>query len=180
MKENETEEVVVVTSKDKPVANIKDVRIVDIESEEGQRLAGDQPREVLPKAYTILRKIQACEIAKEHDKIVAKCGEKQLNLGTVTPEKAIENAETEECPGCSEAIAVGWAVSYIKPLNDLIANKIFSDVTDEKMTPDDAMDKCILVAQQHGKQDLVETLTHLKEIMHKPVAELEKEAGLNE
>jgi len=119
-----------------------------------------------------------CEIAKQYGRVTAKCGDKTIDLGKMpsdeVKEKVIKETE-EDCPTCGSAIAVGWAINYIKPLNNLIADKIFNDVTDEKMTPDEAMDKCAAVAQQHGKKDLVETIKGLKEMMHKPVEQLEAE-----
>ena len=172
------EEIVVVTTKDRPIAGAKGVRVVDIESNEGQQLAGNEPKDVLPKAYVVLKKVEACEVVKEEGKMIAKCGSEKVDLGSIEPAeipKQIEEKTEEECPGCAEATAVGWAISYIKPLNDLIANSVYNAVVEERMTADEAMDKCLLVAQQHGKADLVDTIRNLKEMMHKPMAELEKE-----
>lgn len=172
------EEIVVVTTKNRPIASSKGIRVVDIESDEGQQLAGNEPKDVLPRAYVVLKKVEACKVVKEEGKIFAKCGSEKVDLGSIEPKeipKQVEEKTEEECPGCAEATAIGWAISYIRPLNDLIANSIYNAVVDEKMTTDEAMDKCLLVAQQHGKTDLVNTIKNLKEMMHKPMAELEKE-----
>jgi len=103
-----------------------------------------------------------CELVKKDDKrFVAEC-------------KAVKDGE-EDCPGCAEAVAVGWALNYIKPYDEKLADKLFKEVTAEKISPDNAMDQCVGVAEQKGDKDLVDTLKELKVIMHKPLSELEEE-----
>ena len=172
----EVEEIVVVTSKKVPAEKleIEGARVVDAESSEGKEFIGDT-KSPLPRAFAVMRSVRACEIVKQEGKLVAKCGEKTVDL-TKMSEKA-EGENDEDCPTCGSAIAVGWAINYVKPLNNLIANKIFEDVTDEKITADEAMDKCLQLARSHGKTDLVETIEQLKEMMHKPMEDLEKEAN---
>jgi len=85
-----------------------------------------------------------------------------------------------ECPGCAKAIAVGWALNYIKPLNEAKADEIFEQVTNDKISADRAMDECVVVAKEGGDKELVDTLEHLKVIMHKPLSELEMEMKKND
>lgn len=173
----EVKEVVVVTDKKSSVVAGEGIRVVDASSDEGKELIGNA-KTPLPQAFAVMRTVKSCQVVKEEGKLVAKCDKESVDLGTVDSEKAVEKVgqtNEEECPTCGAAIAVGWAINYIRPLNDLIANRVFEDVTDEKITADEAMNKCIQVARQHGKAELVDTLEHLKEMMHKPMAELEKE-----
>lgn len=169
---SEVEEIVVVTNKKTPIETGDGVRVVEAESQEGKELIGNKKN--LPQAFTVTKTVKSCEIVKREGKLVAKCGEKTVDL-TTDQKTNIQN--DEDCPTCGSAIAVGWAINYVKPLNNLIANKIYEDVTDEKITADEAMDKCLQLAKSHGKQDLVGTLQQLKEMMHKPIAEIEKEAA---
>lgn len=166
------EEIVVVTNKKTPVDAADGIRVVEAESQEGKELIGNT-KGSLPQAFTVTKTVKICEIVKREGKLVAKCGEKTLDLTKPSDQKTQTD---EDCPTCGSAIAVGWAINYVKPLNNLIANKIYEDVTDEKITPDEAMDKCLQLARSHGKQDLVITINELKDMMHKPMAELEKEA----
>ena len=170
---SEVEEIVVVTNKKTPIETGDGVRVVEAESQEGKELIGNKKN--LPQAFTVMRTVKTCEIIKREGKLVAKCGEKTVDL--TKPGQKTETQNDEDCPTCGSAIAVGWAINYVKPLNNLIANKIYEDVTDEKITADEAMDKCLQLAKSHGKQDLVGTLQQLKEMMHKPIAEIEKEAA---
>lgn len=101
-----------------------------------------------------------CKLIKKDEEFVAEC-------------EALKS-EDEDCPGCAEAVAVGWALNYIKPYDENLANKLFKEVTAEKISPDNAMDQCVGVAEQKGDKELVETLEHLKVIMHKPLSELEE------
>lgn len=169
----QVEEIVIVTNK--KMETVDGVRVVEAESQEGKGLIGNS-KSPLPQAFAVMRTIKTCQIIKREGKLVVKCGEKTLDLTKLSDQKTdIQN--DEDCPTCGSAIAVGWAINYVKPLNNLIANRIFEDVTDEKITPDEAMDKCLQIARSHGKQDLVETIQQLKTMMHKPMAELEKEAA---
>jgi len=104
----------------------------------------------------------SCKVTKKDD-------------GNFVAECKVLKDKGEECPGCAEAIAVGWALNYIKPHDEEKADQLFRQVTNDKISPDEAMDECIVVAEQNEDKELVDTLQHLKEIMHKPLAELEKE-----
>lgn len=100
-----------------------------------------------------------CQVIKKDDKtFVAKC-----------------EMDEEECPGCAEAVAVGWALNYIKPLDEGKADELFHQVVNNKISADRAIDECVAVASKNGDKELVETLKHLKTIMHKPLAELKEE-----
>lgn len=158
------EEIVIVTSKLKPVKKQDGVRIVDVESEEGRRLAAHCSPEDLPKVFSLTNK--PCTITKQDDGVfVAVCDSRKVRLET-----------DEECPGCAEAIAVGWALNYISPHDKDLAETLFKQVTTEEISPDEAMDKCVVVADESGDKNLVDTIKQLKEMMHKPLSELTKEA----
>jgi hypothetical protein len=115
----------------------------------------------------LLAETDKCKIVKKDGQIFAQCeGKDPIDLGQVK----------EECPECAEAVAVGYALSYVKQENPYMANRIYEQVTSEEITSEEALDKCSAILKDSNKPELVETVRVLKEMMHKPLSELEKEA----
>lgn len=159
------EEIVIVTSKERSVKKRDGIRVIDFDSEEGRKLAGTVSPADLPKAFSIRKSVRACEITlSEEGGFLAKCESKDV------PFEA-----DEECPGCSEAIAVYWALNYIKPLEDAEAEKLHQQVVSEEISPDEALDSCLKIAEEHNEEVLVDTIAYLKELAHKPLSEIQKE-----
>ena len=120
------------------------------------------------KAEEVLAETDKCKIVKKDGQIFAQCeGKEPIDLGKV---------KEDDCPGCAEAVAVGYALSYIQQENPYMANRIYEDVTNQKITSEEALDKCAKILKDSNKPELVETIQVLKEMMHKPLSELEKEA----
>lgn len=119
----------------------------------------------------VLAETDKCKIVKKDGQIVAQCeGKEPLNLGEV------KEGEEEDCPECAEAVAVGYAISYVQQENPYMANKIYEQVTNEEITSEEALDKCSKILEDSNKPELVKTVQVLKEMMHKPLSQLEKEA----
>jgi len=119
------------------------------------------------KAEEVLAETDKCKIVKRDGQIFAQCeGKESIDLGKVK----------EDCPDCAEAVAVGYALSYVKQENPYMANRIYEDVTNQKITSEEALDKCAEILRDSNKPELVETVHVLKEMMHKPLSQLEKEA----
>ena len=120
------------------------------------------------KTEELIAETDKCKIVKKDGQILVQCeGKEPLDLGQV---------KEDECPGCAEAVAVGYALSYVKQENPYMANRIYEEVTSEKITPEEALDKCAEILKDSNKPELVETVQVLKDMMHKPLSELEKEA----
>jgi len=118
-------------------------------------------------AEEILAETDKCKIVKKDGQIRALCeGKDPLDLGQI---------KEEDCPGCAEAVAVGYALSYVKQENPYMANRIYEQVTSEKITPEEALDKCAEILKDSNKPELVETVQVLKDMMHKSLSQLEKE-----
>ena len=120
-----------------------------------------------------------CQIVKKEDKIVAKCeGSQEVDLGKLEPEQAQDHAQNEECPECAAAIAVGWAVNTVKKLDPTIAKELEEQLKQDpdKIDAEGIMNKCLEVAEKAHDEEVKTTLLDLKDLMHKPLAELEKEA----
>lgn len=110
----------------------------------------------------------------EEEEVIAKCKLIKKKDGSIGATCAITR-EDEECPGCAEAIAVGWALNYIMPLNKEEAEKLRAHILAEEITADQALDRCEEIAKEHKDQTLADTIAYLKEIAHKPLSELQKE-----
>jgi len=110
-----------------------------------------------------------CKVVLKEEKVIAKCGAEEIDLGDVSKPEITAESVKEECPECAEAVAVGWAIKYIRDLNPQVADQILDEVTEDKITSEDALDKCVHVAEEHGKKDLVDTIKHLKDMLHKPL-----------
>lgn len=120
------------------------------------------------KLEEVLAETDKCKIVKKDGRILAQCeGEEPRDLGQV---------KEEDCPGCAEAVAVGYAISYVKQENPYMANRIYEDVTSQKITSEEALDKCAKILEDSNKPEFVETIHVLKEMMHKSLSQLEKEA----
>lgn len=121
------------------------------------------------KADEVLAETDKCKIVKKEDgQILAECeGKDPVNLGQI---------KEEDCPECAEAVAVGYALSYVRQANPYMANRIYEDVTAQKITSEEALDKCAQILEDSNKPELVKTVHVLKDMMHKPLSQLEKEA----
>lgn len=165
----EKEEIVVITNKDFQIKAREGIRIINGDSEEGKKLIGNTSKEMLPRAYAIKHEVQICEITKKEDGFTVKCGQKTIDLNQTQGNKI------KECPNCTEAIAVGWALNYVKPLEPTIADELHKQVLEDKITIDEALDRCKEIANKHNENILADTIAYLKEMAHKPLEELETE-----
>jgi formylmethanofuran dehydrogenase subunit B len=121
------------------------------------------------EAEEVLAETDKCKIVKKDGRILAQCeGEEPRDLGQVIKKE-------EDCPGCAEAVAVGYALSYVTQENPYMANRIHEDVTSQKITSEEALDKCAKILEDSNRPELVETIKVLKGMMHKSLSELEKE-----
>lgn len=117
----------------------------------------------------------------EEEEVIAQCKLIKKKDGSIAATCEIKGLkEDEECPGCAEAIAVGWALNYIKAFESEEAEKLRVQVLAEEITPDQALDRCEEIAKDHKDETLVGTIAYLKEIAHKPLSELEKDIENNE
>lgn len=120
------------------------------------------------KVEEVLAETDKCKIVKKDGQIFAQCeGKDPIDLGTV---------KEDDCPGCAEAVAVGYALSYVEKVNPYMSKRIYEEVTGEKITSEEALDKCAKILEDANKPELVKTVQVLKDMMHKPLSELEKEA----
>ena len=125
------------------------------------------------KTEEVLAETDKCKIVKKDGQLLAQCeGKEPFDLGQVK--------EDDECPECAEAVAVGYALSYVKETNPYMANRIYEEVTSQKITSEEALDKCAEILKDSNKPELVETVKVLKDMMHKPLSELEKEIEVAE
>jgi len=118
---------------------------------------------------------------EKEEEVIAKCKLIKKKDGSIGATCAVTGLkEDEESPGCAEAIAVGWALNYIKALESEEAEKLHAQVLAEEITADQALDRCEQIAKEHKDQTLADTIVYLKEIAHKPLSELQKDIGNNE
>lgn len=116
----------------------------------------------------LIAETDRCRLIKRPDgRLMAQCGQDApIDLGVVKNDEG-------ECPECAQAVAVGYALSYVKETDEAAAERIQRQMNEQEITPDEALDQCREALQAANKPELVETIDGLKEMMHKPLAELE-------
>ena len=81
--------------------------------------------------------------------------------------------DPEDCPTCSEAIGIGWSMGIAKRLNMPDIDLLEQEVREERIPPEEAMDKMIAFAESSGKSDDVKDLKEIRRMMYTPLSELE-------
>jgi len=79
-----------------------------------------------------------------------------------------------DCPTCSEAVGVGWSLDIAKQMGMMDYDILEAEVLEERISPQEAIDKMIEYAENQGKEDESTSLKEVKRLMYSSLSELEE------